>query len=82
MEADEIFRCAAWIKWVVCLRMTLAGRVPAPPERMAVAVRGYLRSQSRHVVAELPAERGIEVDHVTSYRPAQQFTPLLVNRHP
>jgi hypothetical protein len=30
-------------------------------------------------VAELPAERGVEVDHVTVYRWVQRFTPLLAD---
>ena len=44
-----------------------------------VAVRWYLRyGLSYRDVEELPAERGIDVDHVTVYRWAQRFTPLLV----
>ncbi len=30
-------------------------------------------------VEEPPAERGIEVDHVTIYRWVQRFTPLLID---
>ena len=40
-----------------------------PPEAITVAVRGYLRSGLLYrEVEELPAERGIEMDHVTVYR--------------
>jgi transposase, IS6 family len=43
-----------------------------------LAVRWYLRfALSYRDVEELLAERGIEVDHVTVYRWAQRFTPLL-----
>ncbi len=42
-----------------------------------VAVRWYLRYElSYRDVAELLAERGIEVDHVTTF---QWFTPLLID---
>jgi hypothetical protein len=47
-----------------------------PPEVITVAVRWYLRySLSYRDVAELLAERGIAVDHVTIYRWVQRFTP-------
>jgi transposase-like protein len=40
-----------------------------PPEIIVLAVRWYLRyGLSYRDVAELMAERGIEVDHVTVYR--------------
>lgn len=40
-----------------------------PAEVIVVAVRWYLRyGLSYRDVEELPAERGIEVDHVTVYR--------------
>ncbi|EIV92770.1 IS6 family transposase [Frankia sp. QA3] len=43
-----------------------------------MAVRWYLRfALSYRDVEELLAERGLEVDHVTIYRWAQRFTPLL-----
>jgi len=49
-----------------------------PPEVIVLAVRWYLRfALSYRDVEELLAERGIEVDHVTVYRWAQRFTPLL-----
>jgi hypothetical protein len=45
-----------------------------------VAVRWYLcYGLSYRDVEELLAERGIEVDHVTVYRWAQRFTPLLAD---
>ncbi len=45
-----------------------------------MAVRWYLRyGLSYRDVEELLAERGIEVDHVTVYRWAQRFTPLLAD---
>ncbi len=44
-----------------------------------LAVRWYLRfGLSCRDLEELLAERGVEVDHVTLYRRAQRFTPLLV----
>jgi IS6 family transposase len=59
-----------------------------PAELIVVAVRCYLPvGLSHRDVEELPAKRGIEVDHVTIYRRAQRFTPLLAAaarfaRHP
>jgi transposase, IS6 family len=45
---------------------------------IVLAVRWYLRfGLSFRDVEELLAERGIQVDHVTVYRWAQRFTPLL-----
>ena len=50
-----------------------------PPEAITVAVRGYLRCGLPYrEVEELPAERGIEMDHVTVYRWGRWFTPLFV----
>jgi IS6 family transposase len=47
---------------------------------IVVAVRLYLRyNLSYRDVEELLAERGIDVDHVTVYRWAQRFTPLLAD---
>jgi IS6 family transposase len=44
---------------------------------ITIAVRWYLRyGLSYGDVEELPAERGVEVDHVTAYRWVQRFTPL------
>ena len=46
---------------------------------MLLAVRWYLRyGLSYREVAELLAERGVEVDHVTIYRWVQRFTPLVI----
>src|SRR3954465_8314647 len=51
-----------------------------PAEVIVVAVRWYLRyGLSYRDVKELPAERGIEVDHVTVYRGVQRFPPLLAD---
>jgi transposase-like protein len=51
-----------------------------PAEVIVVAVRWYLRyGLSYRDVEELLAERGIDVDHVTVYRWAQRFTPLLAD---
>ena len=51
-----------------------------PPEVIILAVRWYLRySLSYRDVAELLAERGIAVDHVTIYRWVQRFTPELID---
>jgi hypothetical protein len=48
-----------------------------------IAVRWYLRyGLSYRDVEELLAERGIAVDHVTTYRWVQQFTPLLIDAAP
>ena len=50
-----------------------------PPDVILLAVRWYLRyGLSYHDVEELLAERGIQVDHVTTYRWVQRFTPLLI----
>lgn len=50
-----------------------------PPEVIVLAVRWYLRyGLSYRDVAELLAERGIEVDHVTVYRWVHRFTPELI----
>jgi hypothetical protein len=43
-----------------------------PPVVIALAVRWTCTSLSCRDVAELPAERGIEVDHVTVYRWVQR----------
>ncbi|MGC5021393.1 IS6 family transposase [Micromonospora sp. DT47] len=51
-----------------------------PPEVIVIAVRWYLRfNLSYRDVEELLLERGVEVDHVTVYRWAQRFTPLLAD---
>lgn len=51
-----------------------------PREVIAVAVRWYLRyGLSYRDVEELPAERGIEVGHVTVYRWVQTFTPEFID---
>ena len=48
-----------------------------------LAVRWYLRyGLSYRDVAELLAERGIAVDHVTIYRWVQRFTPELIDEQP
>ena len=50
-----------------------------PPEVILLAVRWYLRyCLSYRDVAELLAERGVDVDHVTIYRWVQRFTPLVI----
>jgi IS6 family transposase len=50
-----------------------------PPDVILLAVRWYLRySLSYRDVAELLAERGVDVDHVTIYRWVQRFTPLVI----
>ena len=49
------------------------------PTIILLAVRWYLRyGLSYRDVAELLAERGIDVDHVTIYRWVQRFTPLVI----
>ena len=51
-----------------------------PPDVILLAVRWYLRyGLSYRDVAELLAERGVDVDHVTIYRWVQRFTPLLID---
>lgn len=58
-------------------RSAFAG-FPFPAEVIVVAVRWYLRyALSYRDVEELLAERGTEVDHVSVYRWAQRFIPLL-----
>ena len=50
-----------------------------PPEAISVAVRWSLRyGLSYRDVEELPAERGITVDHITVNRWVQRFTPEFV----
>src|SRR6266704_5287122 len=50
-----------------------------PREVIAVAVRWYLRyGLSYRDVEELPAGRGVTVDHVTVYRWVQRFTPEFI----
>ena len=51
-----------------------------PPEVILLAVRWYLRfGLSYRDVAELLAERGVAVDHVTIFRWVQRFTPELID---
>src|SRR6266550_471367 len=51
-----------------------------PPHVITLAVRWYLRyGLSYRDLEELPAERGIEVDHVTVYRWVQRSTPLFAD---
>jgi transposase-like protein len=51
-----------------------------PAEVIVVAVRWYLQfNLSYRDVEELLAERGVEVDHVTSYRWVQRFASLLAD---
>jgi hypothetical protein len=58
-------------------------RVPVPVEVIVAGVRRYPRFDlSYRDVEELLVERGVEVDHVTGYRWAQRFTPLLGRRGP
>ncbi|WP_405104069.1 IS6 family transposase [Micromonospora sp. NBC_01412] len=54
-----------------------------PPEVIVLAVRWYLRFNLSYRDAEEPlVERGVEVDHVTTYRWVQRFTPLLADAAP
>jgi transposase-like protein len=49
-----------------------------PPDVIALAVRWYLRfGLSYRDVEELPAERGVEVNHVSVYRWVLRFTPVV-----
>src|SRR5512135_533250 len=51
-----------------------------PREVISLAVRWYLRyGLSYRDVEELLAERGITVDHVTTYRWVQRFTLLFID---
>jgi IS6 family transposase len=64
---------------VPAVRSSFAG-FRFPPDVITLAVRWYLRyGLSYRDVEELPAERGITVDHVTIYRWVQRFTPLLID---
>jgi transposase-like protein len=48
-----------------------------PADVIVLAVHWYLRfGLSYSDVEELPAERGVEVDHTTVYRWVQRFTPV------
>jgi IS6 family transposase len=50
-----------------------------PREVISVAVRWYLRyGLSYRDAGELPAERGVTVDHVTVCRWVQRFTPEFI----
>ncbi len=50
-----------------------------PPAVITLAIRWYLRfGLSYRDVEELPAERGIEVDHVSIYRWVQRFAPEFI----
>jgi len=61
------------------VRVSFAG-YRFPPDVILSAVRWYLRyGLSYRDVAELLAERGIDVDHVTIYRWVQRFTPLVID---
>ena len=64
---------------VVVARSAFAG-YRFPPEVILLAVRWYLRfGLSHRDVAELLAERGVEVDHVTISRWVQRFAPELID---
>ena len=50
-----------------------------PPDVFAFAVRRYLRFKlSYRYVAEILAERGLVVSHVTVWRWVQRLTPLFI----
>ncbi len=50
-----------------------------PPDVIAFAVRRYLRFKLSHRdVAEILAERGLAISHVTVWRWVQRFTPLFI----
>jgi transposase-like protein len=54
-----------------------------PAEVILLAVRWYLRfGLSYRDLEELPAERGVEVDHVTLYRWVQRFHSPARRRRP
>ena len=64
---------------VVVERSAFAG-YRFPPDVILLAVRSYLRfGLSCRDVEELLAERGVEVDHVTTFRWVQRFTPKLLD---
>jgi transposase, IS6 family len=49
-----------------------------PPEVILLAVRRYLRyGLSHRDLGELPAERGVQVDHVARFPWVQRFTRIL-----
>ncbi len=51
-----------------------------PPQTIMLAVRWYLRyGLSNRDLEELLSERGVTVDHVTLFRWAQHFTPILID---
>jgi transposase, IS6 family len=51
-----------------------------PPDVIVLAVRWYPRFDlSYRDVEALPAERGVEVDHISVYRWVQRFTLLLAD---
>ena len=52
-----------------------------PPEVIVLSVLCTCASRCRTALdEELPAERGIDVDHTTVHRWVQRFTPLLAHR--
>ena len=64
---------------VVVERSAFAG-YRFPPDVILLAVRSYLRfGLSCRDVEELLAERGVDVDHVTTFRWVQRFTPKLLD---
>jgi transposase-like protein len=63
-------------------RLSIAGSAFAgfcfPPEVIVLSVLCTCASRCRTALdEELPAERGIDVDHTTVHRWVQRFTPLL-----
>jgi len=68
-------RCCRPVPSLEVERSAFAG-FQFPPEVIVLAVRWYLRfGLSYRDLEELPAERGVEVDHVTLYRWVQRFAP-------
>ena len=56
------------------------GGLPLPADVIVLAIRWYLRfGLSYRDVEELLTERGVKVDHVTTYRWVLRFAPLLAD---
>jgi transposase-like protein len=76
-EGRRVHRCGGCKRRCTEHRTTAFAGYRFPPAMIALAVRWYLRYRLSYAdLAELLAERGIQVDPSTIYDWVQQFTPL------
>src|ERR1700681_1547150 len=84
----QLYECHACARSFTALTATPFGGHHFPPDVIALAVRWYLRYRlSLADVAELLAERGVQVHRSTIYLWVQRFTPFYQeaarpHRHP